>query len=76
MCFWNAHQGSHTSWKIIEIQEKLFQDNGIIIEFQEKLLKFVKMEKSCKNHWILVQSFMETSQNSEIDIALTYYMCG
>ena len=34
-------QNSHTSRKIIEIH--LFQDQGKIIEIQEKLLKFVQM---------------------------------
>ena len=41
------------------LNSDLFQDHGKIIEFHEKFLKFVKMEKSL---------------NSEIDIVLTYYM--
>ena len=52
----------------------LFQDHGKIIEFHEKLLKFVEMKKSWKNHWILDQSLMEKSLNSEIGIVLTNYM--
>ena len=52
----------------------LFQDHGKIIEFHEKLLKFAKMKKSWKNHWILDQLLMEKSLNSEIDIVLTDYL--
>ena len=52
----------------------LFQDHEKIIEFHEKFLKFVKMKKSWKNHWILNQLLMEKSLNSETDIVLTYYM--
>ena len=52
-----------------------FQDHGKIIELHEKFLKFVKMRKSWKNHWILDQLLMEKSLNSEIDIVLTNYMC-
>ena len=52
----------------------LFQDHGKVIEFHEKFLKFLKMKKSWKNHWILNQLLMEKSLNSEIDIVLTYYM--
>ena len=38
----------------------LFQDHGKIIEFQEKRLKCVKVKKNMeKNHWILVESFIE-----------------
>ena len=51
----------------------LFQDHGKIIEFHEKFLKFVKMKKSWKNHWILDKLVMEKSWNSEIDIVLTNY---
>ena len=47
----------------------LFQDHGKIIEFHEKFLKFVKMEK----YWIWDQLLMEKSWNSEIDIVLTNY---
>ena len=53
----------------------LFQDHGKIIELHEKFLKFVKMRKSWKNHWILDQLLMEKSLNSEIDIVLTNYIC-
>ena len=52
----------------------LFQDHGKIIEFHEKFLKFGEMKKSGNNHWILDQSLMEKSLNSEIDIVLTNYM--
>ena len=52
----------------------LFQDHGKVIEFHEKLLKFVKMKKSWKNHWILDQLLMEKSLNYEIDMFLTNYM--
>ena len=52
----------------------LFQDHGKIIEFHEKFLKFVNIEKSWKNHLILDQLLMEKSLNSEIDIVLTNYM--
>ena len=52
----------------------LFQDHGKIINFHEKFLKFVKMKKSWKNHWILDQLIMEKSLNSEIDIVLTNNM--
>ena len=41
----------------------LFQDHGKIIEFHEKFLKFVKMKKSWKNHWILDQLLMEKLLN-------------
>ena len=51
----------------------LFQDHGKIIEFHEKLLKFVKMKKSWKNPWILEQLLMEKSLNYEIDMFLTNY---
>ena len=52
----------------------LFQDHGKIIEFYEKFLKFVKMKKSWKNHWISDQLLMEKSLNSEIDMVLSNYM--
>ena len=52
----------------------LFQDHGKIIEFYEKFLKFVKMKKSWKNHWISDQLLMEKSLNSEIDIVLTKHI--
>ena len=52
----------------------LCQDHGKIIEFHEKLLKFVEMNKSLKNHWILDHSVMEKSLNSKIEIVLTNYM--
>ena len=67
-------QNSHTFWKIIEIH--LFQDHGKIIEFQEKTFEICTNEKIMeKSLHFLVQSFMETSLNSEIDLALTNYIC-
>ena len=51
-----------------------FEDHGKIIKFHKKFLKFVKMKKSWKNHWILGQLLMEKSLNSEIDIVSTNYM--
>ena len=41
------------------------------VQCNEKFLKFVKLRKSWKNHWILDQLLMEKSLNSEIDIVLT-----
>ena len=52
----------------------LLQDHWKIIEFHEKFLKFVRMTKSWKNHWILDQSLMEKSLNSEIDVVLTNHL--
>ena len=52
----------------------LLQDHWKIIEFHEKFLKFVRMTKSWKNHWILDQSLMEKSVNAEIDVVLTNHL--
>ena len=49
----------------------LFQDHGKIIEFHEKILKFVEMKKSWKYHWISDQLLMEKSLNCGVDIVLT-----
>ena len=75
------YKDSFTSQKVLtgfpqllknHLNSDLFQDHGKIIEFHEKLLKFVK--KSCKNHWILDQLLMEKSLNSETDKFLTNYI--
>ena len=72
MCVSAIVQGSHSTWKIIEIQ--------ICFKIMEKSLNFMKSsyicknEKSWKNHWILDQLLMEKTLNSEINIVLTNYM--
>ena len=71
------YKDSFTSQKVLtgfpqllknHLNSDLFQDHGKIIEFHEKLLKFVK------NHWILDQLLMEISLNSETDKFLTNYI--
>ena len=66
-------QGSHSSWKIIEIL--------ICFKIMEKSLNFMKSLEICKNEKIMEESLsffdqllMEKSLNSENGIVLTNYM--